>query len=150
MAKKKKKVEPDEDGGTPPAKSKKKLIMIVVLVLALGGGGYMFLGRGGGKAEAAPKPVAGKVVPLEAIHVNLAGGHYLKLGMALQATDKVAEAPDGSKALDIAIEIFSGKTLTQLNDVKERDTIKHELVKQVDEAYEGEIMDIYFTEFVTQ
>jgi flagellar FliL protein len=150
MAKKKQAVEPDEDGGTPPARSKKKLIMIVVLVLVLGGVGYVFLGRGGGKAEAAPKPVPGKVVPLEAIHVNLAGGHYLKVGMALQATDTVAEAPDGSKALDIAIETFSGKTLAQLNDVKARDAIKHELVHKVDEAYEGEIMDIYFTEFVTQ
>ena len=41
--------------------------------------------------------------------VNLADGHYLKLKLALQATDRRPEAPDGSKALDIAIDLFSNQ-----------------------------------------
>jgi flagellar FliL protein len=150
MAKKKKSVETDEDGAAPPKGKKKKLIVVAVLLLALGGGGYTFLGKGSATANAEPAPTPGKVVPLEAIHVNLAGGHYLKVGMALQATADAAEPPDGSKALDIAIDTFSGRSLAELNDVKARDKIKHELVEKVDEAYEHEVMDIYFTEFVTQ
>jgi flagellar FliL protein len=149
---KKKKSEADllegEDGAVG-AKSKKKLLVVFALVLALGAGGYVFLGKGGGdKAEAAPKP--GAVVPLEAIHLNLAGGHYLKLGLALQATADAHEAPDGSKALDIAIDLLSNRPLAELNDATAREEVKAELVHKVTKAYDHEVMDVYFTEFVTQ
>src|SRR5690349_4154033 len=91
----------------PKKGGKKKLIMILAIVLvALAGGGaggyFMFAPK---KAEAEVL-VAGVVVPLDAVTINLADGHYLKLKMTLQATDKAAEAPDGSKALDAAISLF--------------------------------------------
>ena len=47
--------------------------------------------------RAPPKP--GEVVTLEPIQINLAAGHYLRIGIALQLTAKAHEA-DGSKALD--------------------------------------------------
>ena len=81
--------------------------------------------------------------------VNLEGGHYLRIGIALQLIDKVTEA-DGSKALDATIEIFSGRSITDLNDPKERQHLQEELAKQLDDLYDGEVMDVYFTEFVTQ
>lgn len=135
--------------GKKGPKSKKKLIIIVVLVLVLGGAGYKFtLGKGG--ATVKPPLVAGKVVPLEAINLNLAGGHYLKLGLALQATTLATEDPDGSKALDIAIDLLSNRSLTDLDTTAARDRYKKELVTKVNKAYEDEVMDVYFTEFVTQ
>lgn len=130
-------------------KSKKKKLVILVLVLVLGGVGYKFtLGKGGPAVE--PPPVAGAVVPLEAINLNLAGGHYLKLGLALQATTTAKEEPDGSQALDIAIDLLSNRSLTELASTRARDKYKQELVEKVNEAYEGDVMDVYFTEFVTQ
>jgi flagellar protein FliL len=137
-------------------KSKKKLIIILVAVLLVaGGGGYFMFGRGGGTKEP-PKPVKGEVVPLDAITINLAGGHFLKLGIALQATAAVKEPPDGSEALDIAIEIFSNHTVAELNSTEGREKFKKELVKEVVAAYQDpktkvqEIMDVYFTSFVMQ
>jgi flagellar protein FliL len=144
----------DKAEGGEKKKSKKKLIIIVVAVLALGGGGYFMFGTGGSSAP--PKPVEGVVVPLDPITINLAGGHFLKLGIALQATKASKEAPDGSHALDIAIEIFSNRTVTELDDNAGRDKFKKQLTEKVVAAYTDEktkvqaVMDVYFTEFVMQ
>ena len=74
MAKKKAATE-----GEAPEKSKKKLIIGIVVVLLVAGLGYKFMGKSsGGAAAAKPKPEAGAVVKLDAININLAGGHYLK------------------------------------------------------------------------
>jgi flagellar FliL protein len=137
----------DAEAAAPPAKkSKKKLIIILVAVLVLGGGGYYKFGRK--KPPAPPKP--GAVVALTSITMNLSGGHFLKFGLALQATAKTKEPPDGSKALDLAINELSNRSVAELSSNKARDAIKAELKEKVVEAYEGEVMDIYFTEFVMQ
>ena len=38
----------------------------------------------------------------------------------------------------------------EVASTKSRDTLKSELKERILELYEGELMDIYFTEFVTQ
>lgn len=135
-----------------PKKSKKKLIIIAAaLIVALGGGGaggyVMFAPK---KPEVKPAPVPGKVAPLEAVTVNLADGHFLKLKMSLQATAEATELPDGSKAQDIAIDMFSNRSVAELSSNTERQRAKKELTEQVNKAYHDEVMDVYFTEFVMQ
>ncbi|MFN8195708.1 MAG: flagellar basal body-associated FliL family protein [Nocardioidaceae bacterium] len=103
----------DAEGG---GGGKKKLIIIVALVAILGGAGYWFFLKPSGPP---PKPVEGTVVPLDATQINLEGGHYLRIAIALQLTDKATEA-DGSKALDATIKLFSGRSITEVNDPKER------------------------------
>jgi flagellar FliL protein len=134
----------------PPKKSKKKLLIIVAAVVVLlggGAGGYFAFFSG---SSATPPPVPGKVVSLEAITLNLADGHFLKLKLSLQATTTATEDPDGSKALDIAISEFSNRPLAELASNAARDKAKGELRKKINEAYEGHVMDVYFTEFVMQ
>lgn len=140
----------DEASEAAPAKGKKKLlIMIIAVVLMLGGGvgGYLMLT--GGKDEA-PKAEAGAVVPLEAITINLADGHYLKVAFALQATAEVKEEPDGSKALDLAIAQYTDMKVAELSTADGRNHAKAELLEKIKKAYEHEVMDLYFTQFVTQ
>ncbi|KAA1417695.1 flagellar basal body-associated FliL family protein [Nocardioides humilatus] len=137
----------------PAKKSKKKLLIIaVVLLLGLGGAGYFFVLKPGSGGDAAPKP--GPVAPLDHVQINLAQGHYLRLGLSLQLTDAVSGEHggefDGSKALDAAIEIFSGRDVAELAKDGQRAKLKKELVKVLEERYEGEVMDVYFTEFVTE
>ena len=62
---------------------KKKLVILVAVVLvALGAGYWYFLMPSG-----APKPPEpGAVVKLDPIQINLAADHYLKVGIALQAS----------------------------------------------------------------
>ncbi len=138
-------------GAGKSGRSKKKLIMIaaaIVLALAGGGAGGYYLFSPKSKTKPAPKP--GLVVPIDPITVNLTDGHYLKLGFALQATDKVAEAPDGSKAIDIAIDLFSNRSVAELSSNDERRRMKKDLAEKISKAYDEEIMDVYFTEFVMQ
>ena len=97
-----------------------------------------------------PPPEPGIVVVLEPVTINLSTGHYLKLGMTLQATAAVAEAVDGSKALDAAIDLYSGMAIEEISSAEGREKTKGELIEKVKEAYEGEIYDIYFTSFVYQ
>jgi flagellar FliL protein len=135
-----------------PKKSKKRLLILVLGVLLLGGsaGGFLLLGSGDAEAEPAG-PEAGVVVPLDAVTINLADGHYLKVKMSLQATVEAGEEEiDGSRALDAAIGYFSNMEIAELSSTAGRDKAKHELVERIGEAYEGHIMDLYFTEFVMQ
>ena len=152
MASAKLKAAPDADESAEVGKKKSKKMLIIigaVGVLAAAAAAYFLVFAGGGSAEA-KEPDPGVVVPLEAITINLEEGHYLKLGLALQATAAVAEAPDGSKALDLAISEFSNRSVAELSTDKAREAAKEELLKKVEKAYEDEIMDIYFTSFVKQ
>ena len=132
---------------------KKKLLMIgapAVLVL-LAAVWFLFLKPPSEEEKAAAaKPKEGEVVKLDPIQINLADGHYLQLGLALQATDKAHEPPAGAKALDLAIHHFSNLEMAELDSAKEREEAKKVLKKEVDEAYHHEVMDIYFTQFVMQ
>lgn len=125
---------------------RKKVVMVVVLVLALGAAAYWFALRPTAEAKA-PEP--GEVVRLEPIQVNLSGGNYLKIGVALQLTAEAQEV-DGSKALDATIDLFSGRSMEQLGRAENRAKLKKALKKELAHHYEGEVMDVYFTDFVTQ
>lgn len=131
----------------PKKGGKKKLVIIAVLVLALGGGGYWFFLKPKGPP---PPPEPGEVLVMEPVQVNLEGGHYLRIGIALQMTTTVAHEPDGSKALDATIELFTGLDMNDLADAKERHKLKEELEETLVHEYHGDVMGVYFTEFVTQ
>ncbi|MCL3860867.1 flagellar basal body-associated protein FliL [Actinotalea sp. K2] len=139
-------------------KSKKKLVIIVVAALLLvgGGGGYWFLlGPGAGASEAQeaePPPEPGEVLTVDPVNLNLAGGHYLRLGLGLQMTADAGGhgKVDTARALDLAIALFSGRTVEEVSDAETRDALKAELLHQLEEAYHGEVMGLYFTDYVTQ
>jgi flagellar FliL protein len=136
----------EADGAAGGGRSKKKLILILVAVLAIGGGGYWFFLKPAGP-PGPPKP--GDVVTLEPIQVNLAASHYLRVGIALQLVAGAAKV-DGSKALDATIEEFSGLPMDAVNDPAKRATYKKALVDKLGKSYDGDVMGVYFTEFVTQ
>ncbi|KRB79966.1 hypothetical protein ASE01_00165 [Nocardioides sp. Root190] len=136
---------PADAAAAPAGGGRTKLIGILVLVIAVGAAGWYFFLRP--TPESAPKP--GEVVKVEPIQVNLAGGHYLRLGMALQLTETAHEV-DGSKALDAAIGVFSGMAVGEINKPEAREELRKELEKELDHRYHGDVMAVYFTEFVTQ
>ncbi len=61
---------------------------------------------------------------------------------------------DASEALNLAIDEYTGKTVAELSTEKGREAVKEELLGKVVKAYTEEgkkmVMDIYFTQFVTQ
>jgi flagellar FliL protein len=132
-----------------PKRSRKKVVLALLVLVALAAGAWFFLLRPGGEAADA-KPAAGEVVALDPMSINLAGGHYLRVGIALQVVEKPKTEPEGSKALDLTISTLSGRQVADLADTTKRDAIKAELAGKIAKAYDGDVMDIYFTEFVTQ
>ena len=52
--------------------------------------------------------------------------------------------------MDLAIAHYTDMEIAELSSAEGRAKAKAELLEEVEEAYEGEIMDIYFTEFVMQ
>ncbi|MGN6782685.1 MAG: flagellar basal body-associated FliL family protein [Marmoricola sp.] len=135
------------NGADPETKGgKKKLLLIVVALVLVAGAAYWFVLK---PKPASSAPVPGVVVPLDSIQVNLAGGHYLKVGIALQLVAGVKQE-DGSKALDALIEEFSGLPMSQLVQPVQREKLKADLTKTLSRAYDGDVMGVYFTDFVTQ
>ena len=156
MSKKKTEGEVAEGEEAKGGGKKKLLIIALVALIGLGAGAYFMFFAGSGEHEA----VAGEVLPLESVAVNLAGGGYLKVGIALQLTEDAASgghggaAVDGSKALDLVISTLSQAQPTDVTTA--RDALKESLRHQIIEAYTDHeagtqmVMDIYFTEYVTQ
>ena len=139
-----------------PKKKSKKLVMILAVLLlgGAGGGGYFMMKPASAEADAkveAEKPEKGVVIVLDAVTVNLADGHYLKMKFSLQATAEAGEEEmDGSQALDLAITQYTDLKVGELSSPAGRAKVKKELLEKIAEAYEDKIMDIYFTEFVMQ
>ena len=148
--------------GAPKGGKKKKLIMIgaavgvVVLVAA-----YWFL-AGPGKAAAtaidpalataSPQPTyeLGAVLAIDSISINLQGGHYLRLGLGLQLIKSVKTPPEKAEALDAAIALFSGHTTEELADPTVRGDLKKQLEVTLMDLYGGDVVAVYYTDFVTQ
>ncbi len=148
----------ETEGEAPPRGRRRLLGVLLAVVLLVGAGaGYWFLlgpGAGGAADDAVaaeePAPEPGEVLTVDAVSLNLAGGHYLRLGIALQLTTDVAETPEPAVALDHAIALFSGRTVEEVSSAEGRESLKAELSAQLVEAYEGEVMGVYFTDYVTQ
>ena len=151
--KKGKKGKKGKEGG-----GKSNLIPAVVLAVGLAAGGY-FMGGSGGDASASEKPVKEEPVPggvatMDPLSVNLADGHFLKVGIALELVEgvEVGEFMKGdiSKAKDLLIDRMGGLPMEQLTSPDGRKTIKEELAKAARKLYKDEVIDIYFTDFVMQ
>ena len=146
----------------PAKRGKKKFIMIgaAIGVLVLVAAYWFLAGPGkaapsvaaGADATASPEPTydLGEVMPIDSISINLQGGHYLRLGLGLQLVKGVKTAPDTAKALDAAIALFSGHTTEELSDPAFREELKTQLGKTLFDLYDGDVVSVYYTDFVTQ
>jgi flagellar FliL protein len=153
--------EPAEEtkGGKKGAKGggggAKTTIIAVLAVLVVCAAAYFFLLKPKNEAGAAavveePAPEPGAVLVVEPISLNLADGHYLRIGIGMQLTADVAEEPDTARALDIVVALFSQRPVSEVTSADGRESLKAQLLAELEKAYEGEVMDVYFTDYVTQ
>jgi len=143
--------EPEPEKTKKPRGKAPLLVVLALVVVIAGAAAWWFLLRPtgtGAEVEKAPEP--GEVVAVEPVSLNLAGGHYLRLGFSLQLTADAHEAPDPAVAVDHAIALFSGRTVAEISDPATREQLRDELAEQLAEAYDGEVMAVYLTNYVTQ
>ena len=166
---KKPKAAPAAEGEEQAPKSKKNMVLggVGALVLFFAGGKVM---GGGGETKTIIKIVnttttipMGEVVTLDAITMNLADGHVLKVGIGFQLEYEAPgggghEAPkpnDGdptkgyAQALDTAIDELGQHTMEELSG-EGRNLAKEALVKRLRKISHGKIEDVYFHQFVMQ
>ncbi len=146
---------PETDEAPAKGGKKKLLLIILVVLLAAGGAAYFFLFSGSAKATGPES--SGTFLALDPVAVNLAGGGYLKVGLSLELTVEGAAGGegaglDGSKATDIVISTFSQAAPADIAGA--RDALKEALKQKIVEAYTVDgtemVMDLYYTEYVTQ
>ena len=132
------------------------VVLVIVAVVVLAAGAYLVVLRPHGTAGAAqapkptPTPVAGEVLNVDPVSVNLAGGHYLRLGLALQLSTAEKAKPDPARALDLAIALYSGRSVDEVSAPATRDQLKGQLLAELQQAYGEGVMDVYLTDYVTQ
>ena len=148
------KTESSQDDAEPteaPPRGKKKILLIgLLLTVAAAAGGWFLLIPSGAEAE---EPVAhGAVVVLDPVAVNLAGGGYLKIGVALHLTEEASAGegaePDAALAQDLIIGQFSQARPVDIHGARE--ALKESLEQKIIDAYDGDVVEIYYTEYVTQ
>ena len=94
---------------------------LAVLVAAAAAAWFFVIPHG--EAAAEEEHVPGAILALDAVAVNLAGGGYLKVGLALQLTEEggaEAEALDGTKANDLMIAHFLKPSPAMLPELARR------------------------------
>jgi flagellar protein FliL len=142
--------------GAEPAEAKKpkkslfkskKFLIAVAAVLAIGGGAYTFL-----KPTPVVPPSGGEVVAMDATTLNLSGGHYLKIAVAIQLVKGKAtsDAFSTSHAAELVIDEFSNRTVASLSTNKARKALTQDLLNKIKDAYPEEVFDVFVTQFVTQ
>lgn len=153
------------------------IVIVLLVVLLVGGGAAAFLMLGGSHEEAAATPQAqevktekkksskkstdhltiGPMYPMTQFVVNLLsenGNRFLKVAIDLELSDvKLQPEVDRKKSLirDIIIRTFSSKTFEEISTLKGKDKLKEEVLDKVNENLsDGQIKNIYFTDFVVQ
>lgn len=154
------------------------IIPLVVLLIGIGAGGYFFMSSGKKKAAADSTTTTtiehGKLVRLKPITLNLSDGHVLKVGIALQlvaepqdkhlaalvsaggghgsgGTTEVPDSPlDGleAKALDQTIQTLGDSSYEELTKPGGKLHAKEELAEKIEHEYHGDVIEVYFTDFV--
>lgn len=143
-------------GGVSKLRSKKVLAVLAVLVvLVAGSGGYLALLRKPTKAVAVP----GAVLPLPQTTVNLANGHLLQVGLAVQLEKGVSAKSLPAEVVprmeNAEIVTLSSFDYSQLVTAAGKASARAELTKKL-EAVGGPgpvgpaVMGVYFTDFVMQ
>lgn len=151
--KKGKKGKADKEGG-----GKSNLVPAIIIAAGLLGGGYFMGGSGDGSSAAAPTtteaPVLGEVAQMEPININLKDGHFLRVGVGLQLIEGVEksefEKGETARANDVIIGMLGGSDMAEIATAEGREHVKKELKKELKEVYEGDVIDVFFTDFVMQ
>ena len=151
-----------EDQGKPEKKKKSPLIKIIVLVVllaALGGGGFFGYVKFFKKEPPPKEPEVEQSVSAEAgsFLVNLSdpgGKRYLKVGMQFELSGKKANdelTRRNVEVRDMIIMLLSSKEYSEIGNATGKLTLKRELLARLNKMLrDGQVKEIYFTEFLVQ
>jgi flagellar FliL protein len=155
--------QPGEEGVKKEKSGKSNLVPALIIAFGLIVGGFL-MGRGGGgttaaSAAAAPAPPtteeSGGVAVLAPVTMNLSDGRYLKVTIGLglkKGKEPKAFLATGetAKALDLAMSQLSHYSSVELQPPAKREEAKKHLEESVIDAFGGDVLHLYVTEWVVQ
>ena len=143
--------------------AKMKLILPVVLLLLVGAGGAYKFVLAPKSAKAAKKPkIDGELMPIEnEFVVNLAGGHYGKVSVALEFSAPPAmsgggegggtpELLEGAVVRAIITDDLTGLTTGDLVERAHRHAVQEQILKDLGKKTDLEVGEVLFTDVVVQ
>lgn len=105
-----------------------------------------------------PAPEA--VESLAPLSLNLADGHYMRIGLSVglvavedkdgNEIDAVLEPALAAELTDSLITHISGRPVADFATAEDRDVLRDELLESFHQLSSGSVVEVYFTEFVTQ
>jgi flagellar basal body-associated protein FliL len=142
-------------------KGKLKIILPVLLLVLVGGGGaYKFVLAGGGSGKKAPRPkVAGELLPLTPdFTINLDGGHYGKVSVALEMDGGIPKAAEGAApslkenavVRSIVTNDLTGLTTDELIQRQTREKLLDNILKDLQSQTDEQVTHVFFTDVVVQ
>ncbi len=142
-------------------KGKLKIILPVLLLVLIGAGGaYKFLLSGGGSAKkVAPPKVAGELLPLTPdFTINLDGGHYGKVSVALEMDGGIPKAAEGAApslkenavVRSVVTNDLTGLTSDELIQRPTREKLLTQILKDLQAKTDEKVTDVFFTDVVVQ
>jgi flagellar protein FliL len=142
-------------------KGKLKIILPVLLLVLVGGGGaYKFVLAGGGSGKKAPPPkVAGELLPLTPdFTINLDGGHYGKVSVALEMDGGIPKAAEGAApslkenavVRSIVTNDLTGLTTDELIQRQTREKLLDNILKDLQSQTDEQVTHVFFTDVVVQ
>ena len=142
-------------------KGKLKIILPVLLLVLVGGGGaYKFVLAGGGSGKTAPPPkVAGELLPLTPdFTINLDGGHYGKVSVALEMEGGIPKAAEGAApslkenavVRSIVTNDLTGLTTDDLIQRPSREKLLQDILKDLQSQTDEQVTHVFFTDVVVQ
>jgi flagellar basal body-associated protein FliL len=101
------------------------------------------------------EPEMGPVVSLEPITINLKDDHYLRVGIALQfdsatSLEELTESGHANTALDSVIQVLGGRAKEEFESNRAQQQAKDEITELVRPRFECHVLEVLFTEFVTE
>lgn len=140
-----------EDEGKGKKSMKKKLIVGLVVLLAAGGVAKFTVLAPKAKPAAAgadAKPVAGPVIELPEMTLNLTGGQYLRMKVTLQTIKGSKPVVDTAPAAQAVIDEFSNRSSAELTGDVARTKAKAGLLAKLNKEFPKTFMDATYTEFL--
>jgi len=142
---------PAPEPEAPAPRRPRGLLLVVLLVVAAAAAGAAayFLLLAPAEAGPEPEPEPGITVAVEPRNINLADGHYLRMGFAVQLAAGAEEIPV-APATDVAIALYSGRDVAEVTDPERRAELQAELTERLVGVYGEEVLAVYLTDYVTQ
>jgi flagellar FliL protein len=142
----------------PAAKKRSNLVPAIVVAVGLIVAAYLMKPAPAPAAEKEAEEVEiipGEMATIEPITLNLADGHYLRLGVGVELVEGVPageflEGGHAAKFKDLMIAEVGDLTMADVTTTEGREALKGTLRDGAHELFEEEFSEIYLTEAVVQ